>query len=377
MMRARLGAWIAYAAGLVLAATPTQAVSDAEKCEAAKNKVAGMYAFCRQKAEAKAIKTGAPVDYTKCDTSYGTRWMSAETNGGGMCPTNGDQSAMQALITQHADDVATALDGGGLPACGDDAINVAGEQCDGTDLGGETCVTLGFAGGSLACASCLLDTSACTCGDGGGAFPATGQTTAYGTGSDGDVEAGNTLSYTDNGDGTITDNVTGLMWEKKDDSGGIHDQDNLYTWCVDVSPDNGACDNGTNSMDGTIVTTFLAALNGGGGFAGYTDWRIPNYKELTSILDLETVGPAVDPAFHQSATCTGCTDVTAAACSCMQSNYYWSSTTYQGEMEGAASSAPPAPGPNVAWSVEFNGGFVIAIFDKISVLYVRAVRGGL
>jgi len=45
-----------------------------------------------------------------------------------------------------------------------------------------------------------------------------------------DAQAGATLSYTDNGDGTITDNNTRLMWEKKDDSGGIHDQDNGYTW---------------------------------------------------------------------------------------------------------------------------------------------------
>ena len=40
-----------------------------------------------------------------------------------------------------------------------------------------------------------------------------------GTGQDGDIQAGATLSYTDNGDGTITDNNTGLMWEKKSDDG--------------------------------------------------------------------------------------------------------------------------------------------------------------
>ena len=46
---------------------------------------------------------------------------------------------------------------------------------------------------------------------GGQRLPASGQTTAYGPGSDGDVRAGAALSYTDNGDGTITDNNTGLM----------------------------------------------------------------------------------------------------------------------------------------------------------------------
>jgi hypothetical protein len=70
-------------------------------------------------------------------------------------------------------------------------------------------------------------------------FPATGQTTCYdsagtviacaGTGQDGDIQAGATLRYQDNGDGTVTDKNTGLVWEKKSDDGGIHDMDNLYS----------------------------------------------------------------------------------------------------------------------------------------------------
>ena len=88
-------------------------------------------------------------------------------------------------------------------------------------------------------------------------FLASGQITAYGAGSDGDVQAGAALAYVDNGDGTVFDLNTGLVWEKKDDSGGIHDKDNGYTWST-----------GTDDMDGTIMSTFLATLNGGGGFAG-------------------------------------------------------------------------------------------------------------
>src|SRR5207249_5145188 len=68
---------------------------------------------------------------------------------------------------------------------------------------------------------------------GSSCFPATGQTTCWdssgnvipcaGTGQDGDLQKGAPLSYTDNGDGTITDNNTGLMWEKLSMDGSVHD----------------------------------------------------------------------------------------------------------------------------------------------------------
>ncbi len=357
--------------GLLSVGSAAAGPTPEEKCEADKNKIAGKYAFCRQKAEMKAIKKEEPADYTKCDSKLLLKWQKAAekaVNKGTTCMDSVSDPDIQSFVTAHADAVAAALDGGTLPECGDGSLNAVGEQCDGGDLGGESCTSIGFGGGTLACdGTCAFDTSGC------GSFPATGQTTAYGTGSDGDVQAGVGLSYTDNGDGTITDNNTGLIWEKKDDSGGIHDKDDTYTWST-----------GTNDMDGTITSTFLAVLNGdssgcvgagdpdpcctGAGtgtctpFAGQTDWRIPNYKELTSILDLEVFIPAVDPAFHQSATCTACADVTLATCSCTASFGYWSSTS-------------DANFAGFAWGVGFSVGGVNGD-GKSNFKCVRAVRGG-
>ncbi len=67
--------------------------------------------------------------------------------------------------------------------------------------------------------------------------------------------AGGALSYTDNGHGTVTDNRTGVTWEKKTDA----DVNNHYTWL-------GALD----------YVGELNAMNGGAGFAGHNEWRLPN-----------------------------------------------------------------------------------------------------
>jgi len=209
-------------------------------------------------------------------------------------------------------------------------------------------------------ATCRDELADCRAQPGGQRFPASGQTTAYGPGSDGDVQAGAPLSYTDNGDGTITDPNTGLMWEKKDDSGGIHDKDNMYTWGMTDAP---------YSMNGTIVTTFLSTLNTPSCFASHCDWRIPNVKELQSIVDYEIpfLGPnfglKVNAAFHNAAGCTGCTDVTQANCSCTLFFGYWSSTTFRDY-------------PFSAWYLFFGAGYTFGN-DKDGSFAVRAVRGGL
>ena len=72
----------------------------------------------------------------------------------------------------------------------------------------------------------------------------------------------NTARFTGNGDGTVTDNATDLMWEQKTTNGSldIHDRGNTYTWA--------------NAFD-----VFIAGVNAEN-FAGHNDWRLPNRFEL-------------------------------------------------------------------------------------------------
>jgi hypothetical protein len=65
------------------------------------------------------------------------------------------------------DGVGDACDGGSVPFCGN-GVQEMGEDCDGANLGGHTCQSLGFDGGSLSCnTDCTLNGAACTlCGDG-------------------------------------------------------------------------------------------------------------------------------------------------------------------------------------------------------------------
>ncbi|MDD3813449.1 MAG: DUF1566 domain-containing protein [Desulfocapsaceae bacterium] len=83
---------------------------------------------------------------------------------------------------------------------------------------------------------------------------------------------------TDNGDGTITDSKTGLMWKK----------------CVEgVSGSN--CDSGAvGSFTWQTALQQTDVVNNGSGFAGHTDWRLPNIKELVSLVEEKCYDPSIN-----------------------------------------------------------------------------------
>lgn len=143
---------------------------------------------------------------------------------------------------------------------------------------------------------------------------------------------------------TVTDNLTGLQWEKKqnmDDSQDFtdpHDADNYYSWSANGSAENG-----------TAFTNFLLTLNSGGCFAGQCGWRLPTFYELQTILKAPypcATSPCIDPIFGPTVA-----------------GDYWTATTFATYTVGA-------------WVVLFSNG-VVFTGDKRAINHVRAVRAGL
>ena len=117
------------------------------------------------------------------------------------------------------------------------------------------------------------------------------------------------------------------MWEVKDTSGGIHDVGDIYKW-------------------DDAFEVFLATLNTEPCFAGHCDWRIPNAKELQSLVDYSAAFPSISEDFPGETA----------------PEFYWTSTTF-GEF------------PLGAFFVGFNAGDVF-LASKQSSFRIRAVRGG-
>lgn len=135
----------------------------------------------------------------------------------------------------------------------------------------------------------------------------------------------NPMSFTDNDDSTVTDNVTGLMWQKINDG-------KVYSWYEAAGIYDAAHNPGTEDVCGSLT------------LSGFSDWRLPSKRELMSIVNYGTYYPSINTAYFPDAT----------------SDYYWTSSEY------------PAGGS--AWFVSFYLGF-ISPAAKDSDNYVRCVRG--
>lgn len=184
---------------------------------------------------------------------------------------------------------------------------------------------------------------------------ATGQTTCYDDagraidcsdadfpGQDGAYQAGCPPEnrFEENGDGTVTDVCTGLVWQQDtaDTNGdGRITADDMVPWQQALQ----YCDRLVLSTDGTWTTD--AEVAGNLDDVLHDDWRLPNIRELTSLADYGST-IAIDPIFSGRDT----------AC-------YWSSTTVH-------------PLPGNAWTVGFRPG--CPVVDKSGLYFVRAVRSG-
>ena len=162
-----------------------------------------------------------------------------------------------------------------------------------------------------------------------------GTITCAGTGQDGEYQMGETASprFTDNADGTVTDNLTGLVWLRNANCsatlGGVN-KTNTLTWENSLTWSNNLASGSCGLTDGSV--------------AG--DWRLPNVREMISLVDYGIGTAPRLPTGHPFTS--------------VQSNWYWASTSYS---MGLANS----------WRVDLNDGnpgFSI----KTNFSYVLPVR---
>jgi hypothetical protein len=147
----------------------------------------------------------------------------------------------------------------------------------------------------------------------------------------------------------VRDNVTGLIWEMKQNKDGVedyinpNDADNTCTW-YDPDPATNSGAAGTESANDT--QDFLAALRAK---TGFSDWRLPSREELRSIVDysIPDPGPTINALYFPNTI----------------SSVYWSSATQ-------------AFDTLFAWHIHFYSGGDNHYYMKSDSQYVRAVRGG-
>jgi len=259
----------------------------------------------------------------------------------GAAYVQGGKAAANAKITWEGANVATANKNGGFKFSG-----AVPSDCVGTLSDGVSSIQVLV----LACTSVSAGTAP---------VPRTGQTTSYTARDDGALQKGvtwQTPRFTDNSNGTITDNLTGLIWLKNANCPNTNR--NWPTALNDV-----ASLNSTGTMNGNDCGD---TSNGG---THQTDWRLPNVRELSSLLDYAffcSLCPSGgnNPAIPNTAGTGQGSDNDPFLN--FVANDYSSSTTAAGDS-------------GIIWVVDFGVGFGgggIYYAPKTQPFFVIAVRGG-
>ncbi len=134
------------------------------------------------------------------------------------------------------------------------------------------------------------------------------------------------VTLIDHGNGTVTDPQTGLMWSR----------------CSLGQDDDATCSGDAQSSEWRDALLAVRDRNNAN-WLGHDDWRLPNIKELASLLRRDRAWPAIDPVFANT-----------------DPGVYWSSTNHAGE-------------PRAVWGAFFSEGNVFGV-DKESMARVRLVR---
>jgi hypothetical protein len=170
----------------------------------------------------------------------------------------------------------------------------------------------------------------------------TGQTDIYQAGDDGDVKNGiawPSPRFVDNGNGTITDKLTGLVWLKKANCGGMKNWGDAIAFAKSLH------DGWTGDRDGGDCGLADGSLAG--------TWRLPNVNELRSLIDYSQSHPPIQEGHPFQA---------------VQLYGYWTSTSYPQKNNDVRAGNLP-----VAWHITMDIGNVLTYF-KNSYYYIWPVR---
>lgn len=147
----------------------------------------------------------------------------------------------------------------------------------------------------------------------------------------------------------VLDRQSGLMWEAKTNSAGLHSRDNTFRWYRPDAGDNGGFPGHPGGPECRSLPcdtdAFVTEVNRTG-WCGRHDWRLPTREELRSLVDytIPYPGPTIDRDFFPHAL----------------AQFYWSVNASADE-------------PREAWGMGFAHGFDYA-YDKSNRVYVRLVR---